>query len=143
MASYEFLYGSRCRCPIGWIEMGEPSLLCPYLVYKTLEKVHIIMNWLQTAYSWQKSYADHRKWDLEFEEANKVYLKIIPIRGLVRFCKKGKLSPCYVGPYQILQRVGKVAYELRLSSELALVHQVFHVYMLKKCINDPDSILPS
>ena len=51
-------------------------------------------------------------------------------------------SNCYSGTYGILQWVGKVSYELRLPSELALVHPVFHVYMIKKCIRDPDSILP-
>ena len=63
------------------------------------------------------------------------------MKGVVRFDKKGKLSPRYVGPYEILQRIGKVAYELKLPSELALVHPVFHVSMLKKCISDPKSIL--
>ena len=60
---------------------------------------------------------------------------------MVRFNKKGKLSPRYVGPYKIFQRVGKVSYELKLSTELASVHSVFHVSMLKKCIGDPESIL--
>ena len=54
---------------------------------------------------------------MEFEESDKVYLKISPIKGVVRFCKKGKLSPHYVGPYEILQRVGKAAFELKLPSE--------------------------
>ena len=64
------------------------------------------------------------------------------MKGVVRFVKKGKLSPRYVGPYEILQMVGKVSYELKLPSELALVHSVFHVSMLKKFISGLDSILP-
>ena len=71
-----------------------------------------------------------------------MYLKISPMKGVVRFGKKGKLSPRYVGPYEILQRVGKVAYELKLPSKLASVHPLIHVSMLKKCIGDPESILP-
>ena len=71
-----------------------------------------------------------------------MYLKISPLKGVLRFCNKGKLSPRYVGPYEILQRVDKVAYVLKLLSELASVHPVFHVSMLKKCIGDPESILP-
>ena len=138
----EALYGKRCKSPIGWFEVGEPSLLGPDLIYKTLEKVHIIRNRLETAYSQEKSYADQRRKDLEFEEGDKVYLKILPMKGVVRFCKKGKLSPRYLGPYRIFQRVGKVAYELKIPSELALVNLVFHVSMLKKCIGDPKSILP-
>ncbi|KAH0712365.1 hypothetical protein KY289_008324 [Solanum tuberosum] len=64
------------------------------------------------------------------------------MKGVMRFGKKGKLSPRYVGPYQILKRIGKVAYELDLPYELAPVHPVFHVSMLKKCIEDPVSIFP-
>ena len=78
---------------------------------------------------------------MEFEEGDKVYLKISPMKGVVRFGKKRKLSPRNVGPYEILQRVDKVAYELKLPSELASVHPVFHVSMLKKCIVDPEFIL--
>ncbi|XP_069144433.1 uncharacterized protein [Solanum lycopersicum] len=64
------------------------------------------------------------------------------MKGVVRLGKKGKLSPRYVGPYEFLERVINVTYELRLPSELALVYPVFHVFMLKKCIGDPESILP-
>ena len=92
--------------------MGEPSILAPDLIYKTFEKVNII-----------------RRRELEFEEDDNEYLKILPIKGVVRFGKKGKLSPPYMGPYEILQRFGKVAYELILPSELASVHSVFHVSM--------------
>ena len=76
MAPYEALYGRRCRSPIGWFEVGGPSLLGPELIYKNLEKVHIMRNSLQTAYSRKNSYADHRRRDIEFEEGGKVYLKI-------------------------------------------------------------------
>ena len=96
----------------------ESSLFCPQLIYKTLEKFHMIRNQLKTAYSRQKSYADNRRRELEFEKGDKVYLKVSLIKGRVRFVKKGKLSPLYVGPYEIFQRVGKVAYELRLPNEL-------------------------
>ena len=102
MAPYEALYGRRCRSLIGWFEVGKPSLLYRYFVYKTLEKVHIIRNRFQTAYSQQKSYADHRRRDLEFQEGEKVYLKISPMKRVVRFGKKGNLSLRYVGRYEIL-----------------------------------------
>ena len=78
--------------------MGEPLLLVTKLIYKTLEKVHIKRNRLQTAYSRQKCYADNRRGDLQFQEGDKMYLKISPMKGVVRFGKKGKLSPRYVGP---------------------------------------------
>ena len=102
----------------------------------------MIRNQLKTAYSRQKSYADNMRKDIEFEEDDNVYWKISPRKGVMRFCKKGKLSPRYVDPYEILQRVSKISYEVRLPSELALIHQVFHVSILKKCTGDLESITP-
>ena len=116
---------------------SELSLLGPELIFKILKKVHIIRNRLQMSCSWKKSYADQRRRDLEFEEGAKVYLKISPMKGVAIFGKKGKLRPRYVGPNEILQRVGNFAYEFKLSSELASVHPVFHFSMLKKYIGDP------
>nr|AAT38734.2 Polyprotein, putative [Solanum demissum] len=97
---------------------------------------------LKTAQCRQKSYADVRRRDLELEIGDWVFLKISPMKGVMRFGKKGKLSPQYVGPYQILKRIGKVFYELDLPNEFAPVHPVFHVSMLKKCIGDPVTIIP-
>ena len=89
MDPFEALYGRRCRSPIGWFELGEPSLLGPDLIYKTLDKVHIIRNRLQTTYSWQKSYTDHRRRDLEFEECDKVYFwKFSLWKGWLDFARK-------------------------------------------------------
>ena len=97
---------------------------------------------MKTAYSREKSYADNRRRDLEFEIGDQVFLKISPMKRVMRFGKKGKISPRYVGPYEVLQRIGKVSYELKLPSELALVHPWFHVSMVKKFIGDVVSILP-
>ena len=121
MAPFEALYRRRCRSHIGWFEVGETLLLSLDLIYKTLEKVHIIRNRLQAANSRQKSYDDHKRRDLEFEEDDKVYLKISAMKGVVIFYKKHKLSPHYLGPYEILQRVGKVAYEMKPPSELSFI----------------------
>ncbi|WMV46264.1 hypothetical protein MTR67_039649 [Solanum verrucosum] len=92
--------------------------------------------------STKKSYANVRRRDLEFDVPDWVYLKISPMKGVMRFSKKGKLSPRYVDPYQILRHVGKVAYKQDLSNEFALVHPVFHVSMLKKIVGDPTFIVP-
>ena len=74
---------------------------------------------------------------------DKVYLKISPMKGVMKFGKKGKLSPRYIGPYEILQRVGNVAYELKLPQDLAPVHLVFNISMIKKCLGDPASLFIS
>ena len=93
----------------------------------------MIRDRLATAYSQQKSHADNRKRPLEFDVGDQVYLKISPMKGVMRFGSKGKLSPRYVVPYDILQRVGEVAYKFALLAELDSIHPVFHVSMLKKC----------
>ena len=97
---------------------------------------------MKIAYCWQKSYADNRRGDLEIEVGDEVYLNISPMKEVMRFCKKGKLSPRYEVPYEILLLVGNATYELRLPSELGLVHLVFHVSIHKMCIDDLVSILP-
>ena len=119
MASYEALYGRRCRYPIGWFEVGEARLIGPDLFHQTMEKVNVIQEILKTTQSRQNPYTDIRRRSLEFEVDDWVYLKVSPIKGIMGFCKKGKLSPRYVGPYKISKRVGNVAYEFELPQELA------------------------
>ncbi|KAL5555163.1 hypothetical protein UlMin_037399 [Ulmus minor] len=98
---------------------------------------------MKTAQSRQKSYADRRRRPLEFQVGDLVFLKVAPMKGVMRFGKKGKLSPRYIGPFEILERIGKVAYKLALPSELSTVHNVFHVSMLRKYISDPSHVLKS
>ena len=93
MTPFEALYGRRCRSPVGWFEVGEIALIGPESVYEAIEKVHLIRERLRTAQSRQKSYADVRRRDLEFEVNDWVYLKISPMKGVMRFGKKRKLSP--------------------------------------------------
>ena len=114
MAPYEALSGKKCRSPIGWFEVGEVGLIGPDLVHQALEKVKAIQERLKTAQSRQKSYTDVRRRALEFEVHDWVYLKVSPMKGVMRFGKKGKLSPRYIGPYQISKRIDNVAYELEL-----------------------------
>ncbi|RVW81235.1 Transposon Ty3-G Gag-Pol polyprotein [Vitis vinifera] len=104
---------------------------------QTDEKIQLIKEKLKTAQDRQKSYADKRRRPLEFEEGDWVFVKVSPRRGIFRFGKKGKLAPRFVGPFQIDKRVGTVAYKLILPQQLSLVHDVFHVSMLRKCTPDP------
>ncbi|XP_049382858.1 uncharacterized protein LOC125847237 [Solanum stenotomum] len=142
MAPYEALYGRKCRSPIGWFEVGETALFGPDLVLEAMKKVKVIQQLLATSQSRHKSYVNVRRRGLEFSIGDWVFMKVAPMKGVMRFGKKGKLSPRYIGPYKIIQRVGQVAYELELPQELSAVHSVFHVLMLQKCIGDPFYITP-
>src|SRR5688572_9445973 len=101
MAPFEALYGRKCRSPIGWFEVGEIAMIGPDLVFDAMEKVRLIRERLKLAKSRQKSYSDNRRKDIEFEVNDWVYLKISPMKGIMRFGKKGKLSQRYIGLYKI------------------------------------------
>ena len=92
---------------------------------------------MRTAKSRQKNYADVRRRSLEFEIGDPVFLKVTPMKDVLRFGRKGKLSPKFIGPFEILERVGPVAYKLALPQAHSGVHDVFHVLMLRKYITDP------
>ena len=142
MAPYEALYGRRCRSPICWDEVGELQAVGPKLVEETVELVKQIRERIKIAQSRQKSYADTRRRDLEFQVGDKVFLKVSPMKGVMRFGQRGKLSPRFVGPFEILERIGAVAYKVALPPSLASVHNVFHVSTLRKYEPDPSHVLP-
>ena len=79
--------------------------------------------------------------DLEFEVEDQVFLKLSPWKGVVRFEKRGKLNPRYIGPFEIVERIGPVAYRLDLPEELSRVYNVFHIFKLHKYIPDPSQVL--
>ncbi|KAL0536830.1 hypothetical protein IC582_025792 [Cucumis melo] len=141
MAPYEALYGRPCRTPVCWNEVGERKLVGPELVQIRTNNIKLIRENMRKAQDRQKSYADKRRRNLEFQVGDQVFLKLSPWRGVIRFGRKGKLSPRYIGPYQITERVGPAAYRLELPIELARIHDVFHVSMLRKYIPDPSHVL--
>ena len=106
MAPYEALYERPCRSPICWTEVGKSCITGPDLIRDTSEKVSLIRQRLLTTQSRKKSYADVRRRTLEFEVGDHVFLKVMPKRGEVRFDKRGKLSSRFIGPFEILERVG-------------------------------------
>ncbi|GJS61009.1 putative reverse transcriptase domain-containing protein [Tanacetum coccineum] len=112
-APFEALYGRKCRSPVCWAEVGQVQLTGPEL----------------------------RK-PMEFQVRDKVMLKVSPWKGVVRFGKRGKLNPRYVGPFKVLKKVGAVAYKLELPQELSRVHNTFHVSNLKKCYSDDPLVVP-
>ncbi|GKF36112.1 putative reverse transcriptase domain-containing protein, partial [Tanacetum coccineum] len=116
-APFEALYGRKFRSLIMWAKVREGHLIKP-------------------------SYADKRRKPLEFSVGDHVLLKVSPWKGVVRFGKKGKLTPRFVGPFEINEKVGFVAYQLNLPEELNDVHNTFHVSNLKKCLADPTLQVP-
>ncbi|GKE65509.1 hypothetical protein Tco_1519670, partial [Tanacetum coccineum] len=132
----------KCRSPVIWTEVGESQLIGPEIVQETTEKIVQIKERLKTTRSHQKSYADKRRKPLEFQVGDRVLLKVFPWKGVVRFGKKGKTAPRYVGPFKIVECVGPIAYWLKLPQELSCVHDTFHVSNFKKCLAEPDVQVP-
>nr|GEY44409.1 retrotransposon protein, putative, Ty3-gypsy subclass [Tanacetum cinerariifolium] len=114
----------------------------PELVQETTEKISHIKYRLKAAHDRQKSYADKRRKPLEFGVGDYILLKESPWKGVVRFGKKGKLAPRFVGPFYIIKKVGPVAYRLDLPKELNGVYDMFHASNLKKCLADPTLQVP-
>ncbi|KZV28037.1 hypothetical protein F511_29825 [Dorcoceras hygrometricum] len=96
---------------------------------------------MRTAYSRQKSYADGHRCELEFEVGDHVFLKVVPMKGVMRFGRKGKMSPRYIRPFEILERVGTLVYRVALPPHLSTVHNIFHVSTLRKYMSNPSHVL--
>ncbi|KAK6149098.1 hypothetical protein DH2020_016623 [Rehmannia glutinosa] len=140
MAPYEALYGRKCRSPLHW-EIDDQWTPKEKRKSPSIPKVDLVQEAMEKAQSRQKSYADKRRKDLEFEVGDEVFLRLSPRKGLINPKKGGKLSPRYVGPYKILQRIGKLAYRLELPAPYAGMHDVFHMSRLKKYQPDPEHII--
>ena len=124
-----------------WTEVEEGSITGPDLIRDTSEKVSLIRHRFLMAQSRLKSYVDVRHRPLEFEVGNHVFLKVMPKRGVVRFGKCGKLSPRFIGPFEILERIGTVTYRLVLPPNMSGVHEVFHISILRKYTPDPAHVV--
>ena len=141
MTPYEALYGRPCRTPLCWTEVGERRDLKPAMVQETVEQVAMLKSRFKEAHDRQKSYADKRRKDLEFQVGGLVYLKMRIFQGESKTRKLKKLKPRFMGLYPILERIGAVAYRLGLSVELSDFHDVFHVLVLRKVVREPELIL--
>nr|GEX11129.1 putative reverse transcriptase domain-containing protein [Tanacetum cinerariifolium] len=123
-------------------EVGEGKLIRHEIVQETTEKISQIKARLKATRDRQKNYANKRRKPLEFNVGDHVLLKVSPWKAVVHFWKKGKLASRFVGPFEITERIGPVAYRLRLPEELNGVHDTFHVSNLKKCLADPTLHVP-
>ncbi|XP_070017558.1 uncharacterized protein [Nicotiana sylvestris] len=120
MAPYETLYGRRYRSPVGWLEPGKARLLGTDLVRDALEK---------------------EARDVTYILGEKVLLRVWPMKGVIRFGKNGQLNPRYIGLFEVLDTVEKLAYRLYFPPSLSGVHPLFHVSMLQKYYGDPSHVL--
>nr|GEZ77064.1 putative reverse transcriptase domain-containing protein [Tanacetum cinerariifolium] len=126
---------------IGTMMASERSLMASFENFKSFLPMNTTSSYLICTYSEKKSYADRRTKPLEFEVGDMVLLRVSPWKGVVHFGKHRKLSPCYIGPFKILARVGPVAYTLELADDLKGIHSTFHVSNLKKCLAERDIVV--
>nr|GFB71408.1 putative reverse transcriptase domain-containing protein [Tanacetum cinerariifolium] len=141
-APFEALYGRKCRSPVCWAEVRDAQLTGPEIIHETTKKIVQIKSRIQTARGRQKSYTDLKRKPMDFQVGDRVMLKVSPWKGVVRFGKRGKLNPRYIGPFKVLSKVGYVAYRLELPQQLSRVHNTFHVSNLKKCLSDESLVIP-
>ena len=123
MAPYEALYDRKCRALVCWTELNEHKVIGPDIMKDTEKKVHVIWERLKAASDRQKSYAYLKMRDTTYEVGDKVFLKVSLWRKILRFGKKGKLSLRFIRPYEVLERIGPVAYHLALPPKLAKITQ--------------------
>jgi len=124
-----------------WFETGENSVLGPDMIQHTTEKIKTIREKLRTTQNRQKSYVDKKGRPLKFQEGDHVFLKVTPTTGIGRVMKSKKLTHRFIGPYQILKKIGHVAYQICLPPFLSNLHNVFHVTQLRKYIFDPTHVI--
>ena len=141
MTPHEALYGRKCRIPLCWTKLSEKKVIDPDLIQETEENVKMIRERLKVAADRQKSYADLKRKDIQYEIGEKVFLKVSPWKKVMRFGKNGKLSPRFIRPYEVIEKVGPVAYRLTLPPKLKKIHNVFHVSMLRRYRSDPSHVV--
>ncbi|KAF3676906.1 DNA-binding protein GT-1 [Capsicum annuum] len=134
-------YGRRYRSPVDWFDVSEVKPRGTYLLRESLDRVWVIQDRLRAVQSRQKCYANRRLCALRFGVCDRVFLRVSPLKVVMRFGKRGKLSPSYIDPFKILRTIGDVAYELALPSDLSAIYPVFHVSMLRCYISDESYVI--
>jgi hypothetical protein len=119
MTPFKMLYGRRCQTPLFWSETREWKVFEPDILQEPERQVHMARENLWIAQSRQKSYADHRRRELNFDVGDYMYLKVSPLRGLRHFKVRGKLTPRFIGPFRITEKRGELAYQLELPPQLS------------------------
>ena len=143
MTPYEALYRSKCRTPMCWTKLSEKKVIDPDFIQETEEKVKMIRERLKVAADRQKSYVDLKRKDIQYEIGEKVFLKVSPWKKVMKFGIKGKLSPRFIWLYEVIDKVGPMAYRLTSPLELENIHNVFRVSMLRRYRLDPSHVVSS
>ena len=138
---YEILYGRPYRTPLSWDKLEDRVLLGPEMLQEMEEQMMVIKQRLKEAQDCQKSYADAKHLDRSYEKGNRVFIHVRPKKSPFKYGKGAKLSPRFVGPFEILERVRQVAYKLKLPSHLGKTHDVFHISILRHYIPYPSHVL--
>jgi hypothetical protein len=141
MSPFEALYERPCCTPLSWSESDKKVIFGLDIMTKAEEKVKQIQANILATQSHQKSYVDKRHDPLEFEVGDHVYLRVSLMKSVHRFGIKGKLAPRYIDPYPIINKYGPTSYQVELSSKLSGVHNVFHVFQLKRCMKHPTDVV--
>jgi hypothetical protein len=136
MTPFEALYGRRCITPFCWYKSGESALLGPKVVQETTKKVKMIQEKMKVSQSREKSYHDKRRKGIEFQVGDHVFFRVNHVTGVGRALKCWKLTPHFVGPFEIVEKVGAVAYRIALPQSLLNLHDVFNVSQLRKYVYD-------
>ena len=127
MPPFEALYGKKCRSPICW-EVGNRRMFGLDIIQETTDKIKLIKERMEAAQSRQKAYADKRHRSLEFSVGDKIFLKVSPMKEMVRTGKRNKLNPRYIWPFEILDKIGPIAYCLALPLELERI-QMYLIFL--------------
>jgi hypothetical protein len=127
MAPFEFLYGRPCRTPLSWDRLEDRVLVGPEAIQEMEEQMQTILQRIKEAQDRQKSYADAHRVDRSYEVGDRVFLRVKPHKSSTKFGKGAKLSPRFVGPFEIVERKRPMAYRLALPDSLRRMHDVFHV----------------
>ena len=143
MEPYETLYGRKCRTSMCWTELSKKKVIDPDLIQETEEKVKMIKERLKVAADGQKSYAYLKRKDIQYEIGEKVFLKVSLWKKVMRFGRNDKLSPRFIGLYEVIEKVGPMAYRLALPPKLEKIHNVFHVSMLRRYRSNSSHVISS
>jgi hypothetical protein len=141
MVPFEFLYGRPCRTPLSWDRLKDRVLVGPEAIQEMEEKMQTIRQRIKEAQDRQKSYANAHRVDRSYEVGDRVFLWVKPHKSSIKFGKGTKLSPRFMGPFEIVERKGPVAYRLALPDSLRRMHDVFHVSVLRHYISDPTHVI--